>query len=166
MPRTEISSHGWRLNNCATNPPTSGILRGALCCQVPKGEADMVRQGFKVMDSDIHVTEPADLWEKYIEPAYKDRAPQFAVSPSQPGLRWRFEGKAFPAFMDLPERQRLAAVRFDKARARHVEAGRYQIFYQDVRGDDPRDMPEVLSGEDPRNMLKAMDTEGIDVSIV
>src|SRR5438093_5697976 len=131
-----------------------------------EGEADMARQGFKVMDSDIHVTEPADLWEKYMEPAYKDRAPQFAVSPSQPGLRWRFEGKAFPAFMDLPERQRLAAVRFDKARARHVEAGRYQIFYQDVRGDDPRDTPEILSGEDPRDMLKAMDVEGIDVSTV
>ena len=68
----------------------------------------MARQGLRVIDSDIHVTEPSDLWEKYIEPAYKDRAPQFAVSPSQPGLRWRFEGKAFPAFMDLPERQRLA----------------------------------------------------------
>ncbi len=126
----------------------------------------MTRQGFKVMDSDIHVTEPSDLWEKYMEPAYKDRAPQFAVTPSQPGLRWRFEGKAFPAYIDLPERQRLATVRFDKARARHVEAGRYEDPGQDGHGDDPRDMPEVLRGEDPRDMLKAMEVEGIDVSIV
>jgi uncharacterized protein len=27
-----------------------------------------VKQGFKVMDSDIHVREPHDLWARYIEP--------------------------------------------------------------------------------------------------
>jgi len=114
----------------------------------------MAKQGFKVMDSDIHVTEPSDLWEKYMEAAHRARAPQFAVTPSQPGLRWRFEGKAFPAFMDLADRQRQAKIRTDKAKVRHIKAGRYQDPEQDLRGEDPRDM------------LKAMDTEGIDVSIV
>ncbi|HXN84710.1 MAG TPA: hypothetical protein VN867_01510, partial [Candidatus Binataceae bacterium] len=27
-----------------------------------------------VVDSDGHILEPADLWEKYLEPKYRDRA--------------------------------------------------------------------------------------------
>ena len=60
-----------------------------------------MKQGFKVMDSDIHVQEPHDLWARYIEPQFKERAPQFANIPdgSSPGV-WRFEGKVFPAYID------------------------------------------------------------------
>src|SRR5437762_13877416 len=36
----------------------------------------MAKAGFKVMDSDMHIVEPVDLWEKYIDPAFKDRAPR------------------------------------------------------------------------------------------
>ena len=30
----------------------------------------MAKQGFRVVDSDIHVAEPADLWERYLEPQF------------------------------------------------------------------------------------------------
>jgi hypothetical protein len=30
------------------------------------------------MDGDIHVIEPDDLWQRDIEPGYRDRAPRFA----------------------------------------------------------------------------------------
>ncbi|MCH9036679.1 MAG: amidohydrolase family protein, partial [Chloroflexi bacterium] len=36
----------------------------------------MARDGFKAMDSDMHVIEPPDLWQRYTEPAFKDRAPK------------------------------------------------------------------------------------------
>ena len=36
----------------------------------------MAKNGFRVMDSDMHIVEPADLWERYIDPAFRDRAPQ------------------------------------------------------------------------------------------
>ena len=36
----------------------------------------MAKAGFKVMDSDMHIVEPVDLREKYIDPAFKDRAPR------------------------------------------------------------------------------------------
>ena len=36
----------------------------------------MAKNGFQVMDSDMHIVEPADLWERYMEPAFKDRAPR------------------------------------------------------------------------------------------
>ena len=35
----------------------------------------MSKNGFKVMDSDMHVYEPWDLWLNYIDPEYKERAP-------------------------------------------------------------------------------------------
>src|ERR671934_961175 len=36
----------------------------------------MAKAGFKVMDSDMHIVEPTDLWERYIDPAFRDRAPR------------------------------------------------------------------------------------------
>src|SRR5579862_5672656 len=38
-------------------------------------EKAMAHDGYKVMDSDMHVLEPADLWPRYIEPRYRDQAP-------------------------------------------------------------------------------------------
>ncbi len=35
----------------------------------------MAKQGYKVMDSDMHLIEPHDLWQRYIDPAYKAAAP-------------------------------------------------------------------------------------------
>ena len=35
-----------------------------------------MKNGFRVMDSDMHIIEPADLWLRYIDPAFKDRAPR------------------------------------------------------------------------------------------
>ena len=32
-----------------------------------------------ICDSDLHVMEPPDLWERYIEPAYAHAAPQGPV---------------------------------------------------------------------------------------
>ena len=35
----------------------------------------MANQGYKVMDSDMHLIEPHDLWQRYIDPAFKAIAP-------------------------------------------------------------------------------------------
>ena len=35
----------------------------------------MAKNGFRVIDSDLHVVEPWDLWIKFIEPQYADSAP-------------------------------------------------------------------------------------------
>jgi predicted TIM-barrel fold metal-dependent hydrolase len=32
-------------------------------------------KGYQIIDADCHVLEPIDLWEKYLEPAFKNRAP-------------------------------------------------------------------------------------------
>ena len=35
----------------------------------------MAKAGFKVFDSDMHVMEPPDLWQRYIEPEFKEFPP-------------------------------------------------------------------------------------------
>ena len=35
-----------------------------------------MKSGFKVLDSDMHLREPADLWDKYVEPEWRERAPK------------------------------------------------------------------------------------------
>jgi predicted TIM-barrel fold metal-dependent hydrolase len=114
----------------------------------------MAKGGFKVMDSDIHVDEPHDLWDRYLEPRFKGRAPRFAAIDGSHTNGWQFEGKVFPAFFDRPERRRFGRIRREKALARHLETGRY------------KDPAEDLPGDDPHAMLKAMDREGIDLAIV
>ena len=114
----------------------------------------MAKGGFKVMDSDIHVDEPHDLWDRYLEPRFKDRAPRFAAIDGSHTNGWQFEGKVFPAFFDRPERRRFGRIRREKALARHLETGRY------------KDPAEDLPGDDPHAMLKAMDREGVDLAIV
>lgn len=114
-----------------------------------------MKNGYRIMDSDIHVVEPADLWLKYMEPQYRDRAPQRKHMPDGPDTgTWVFADKTFPAYGNDPSRQRTAQIRRQKARVRHLAAGRYQ---------DPKD---DLRGDDPHAMLQAMEIEGIDVSIV
>ncbi len=39
----------------------------------------MTKNGFKVMDCDIHVHEPIDLWDRYMEPAYREHLPRREV---------------------------------------------------------------------------------------
>ena len=34
-----------------------------------------MHQQFKVLDSDIHIIEPPDLWQRYIDTEFRDRAP-------------------------------------------------------------------------------------------
>jgi hypothetical protein len=36
----------------------------------------MAKNGFKLIDAEMHVMEPADLWQRYIDPEFMARAPQ------------------------------------------------------------------------------------------
>ena len=36
----------------------------------------MAKGGFSIFDSDMHIMEPRDLWERYIDPEYKSMAPR------------------------------------------------------------------------------------------
>lgn len=46
-----------------------------------KDVPDQSHNGLKVIDSDKHIIEPADLWQRYIDPPLKDGAPAGYKSP-------------------------------------------------------------------------------------
>ena len=50
-----------------------------------------MKNGFKVMDSDLHTMEPDGLWEKYLEDPFKAFAPKFLrgteAAPNQPVIK-------------------------------------------------------------------------------
>ncbi len=52
---------------------------------------DAMKNGFKVMDSDLHTMEPDGLWERYLDEPFKKFAPKFvrgtANAPNQPIIK-------------------------------------------------------------------------------
>ena len=34
---------------------------------------------YKVIDADGHILEPLDLWDRYMDPAYRERAPRMIL---------------------------------------------------------------------------------------
>ena len=50
-----------------------------------------MKNGFKVMDSDLHTMEPDGLWEKYLDEPFKKFAPRFLRgtenAPNQPVIQ-------------------------------------------------------------------------------
>ena len=52
----------------------------------------MAKGGFKVLDSDMHIIEPPDLWEKYVEPEFRGRVPH-GTEEFKGDLRLTHEGR-------------------------------------------------------------------------
>jgi hypothetical protein len=51
-----------------------------------------MHQQLKVVDSDIHIIEPPDLWQRYIDAEFRDRAP-YGLTEDAGDLRLAFDGK-------------------------------------------------------------------------
>jgi predicted TIM-barrel fold metal-dependent hydrolase len=108
----------------------------------------MAKRGFRIIDSDMHVIEPHDLWLEHLDPRWRERAPRLVKAPNTGAYAWSCEGRMFPAFSDDPQRGALNKARYDP--------------------NDPRfrRYDEALArGFDAKAQLEAMDVEGIDVAV-
>ena len=103
----------------------------------------MAKNGFRVMDSDMHIVEPADLWERYIAPEFRHRAPQ-GTSRHPRDLGVRVGENVYP----LPNRSYSNAI------------APLMTGQQDVYADSEQ------HGWDAASQLAAMDNEGIDVAVL
>ncbi len=45
-----------------------------------------MKQNFKIIDSDMHIMEPLDLWENYLDPRFKERGPRPVPGQTQFGV--------------------------------------------------------------------------------
>src|SRR5262245_9501613 len=104
----------------------------------------MAKHGFKMIDAEMHVMEPVDLWERYIAPEFKARAPR-RLSERRWDIRTVVEGEVmasmpggdWPALTDAEEK---------------------------ALGD--RYAEEIARNFDPKTQVRAMDKEGLDLAIL
>jgi uncharacterized protein len=106
----------------------------------------MAYQSFKVLDSDIHIIEPPDLWQRYIDPEFRARAP-YGLTEDMGDLRLAHDGKPW------------GRVAGDANSSRRREGHSYAHNQERWR-------PFKERGWASKVQLEAMDTEGIDVAVV
>lgn len=104
----------------------------------------MAKNGFKVLDSDMHIMEPPDLWQRFIAPEFKSIAPYGRTSDNLRDLR-----TVFPT--DPLDSGRTSGA---PNRGRNFE--RNQALYRE----------HSQRGWGPDCQLEAMDIEGIDVAVL
>ena len=115
-----------------------------MASDLPKGAKLMAKNGFKIIDAEMHVMEPVDLWENYIDPEYKDRAPR-RMNERRWDIRTMVEGEMMawipggdsPAESDAEEEA--MATRYADAIARDF---------------------------DPPSQVMAMEKEGLDLAVL
>jgi predicted TIM-barrel fold metal-dependent hydrolase len=107
-----------------------------------------MKHGFKVLDSDMHIIEPADLWQRYIDPEFKDQGPRgltdrvadlFMVGPN--GEPWGRNPK-------------------------NVENWEQRQQGHNFQHNQERFQPYEDMGWTGEAQLKGMDAEGIDVAVI
>jgi predicted TIM-barrel fold metal-dependent hydrolase len=104
----------------------------------------MAKNGFKVFDSDMHIMEPPDLWQRYIAPEFRSVAPRGRTSDNVRDL-----GLIFPD--GEPNGRRTSGT---PHRGRNYE--RNQQIYRD----------HARRGWTSEVQLEAMDVEGIDIAVL
>ena len=104
----------------------------------------MAKNGFRVLDSDMHIMEPPDLWPRYIDPEFRDRAPVGRTSENVRDL-----GVMWP--QPNPGARRTAGTLH-----RGHNYDRNQVTYRD----------HSERGWGPDVQLEAMGIEGIDVAVL
>src|ERR1043166_5067401 len=104
----------------------------------------MARNGFRLIDAEMHVMEPVDLWQRYIDPEFKDRAPR-RLSERKWDIRTLVEGEVMAQIPggDWPA---LTAAEETALGERYAE--------------------EIVRNYVPESQIKAMDKEGLDLAIL
>lgn len=113
----------------------------------------MAINGYAVFDSDLHVIEPDDLWTRYIDPKYRDRAPiGLKDEPFSTGNLIKYDGAQYSP--------RKEAVQYFEGAVDHcTEQAHLRGRYQQYIDFDRRDWG-------PDTQIEAMDTEGVDAAVL
>ena len=101
-----------------------------------------MKNGFKLIDAELHVMEPVDLWERYIDPEFRARAPR-RMNERPWDIRTVVEGEVMAAMTD-----------YNWPAMSTVEQKNLSDRYAD----------EIAANFDPASQIKAMDNEGLDLA--
>ena len=100
---------------------------------------------YRLISSDSHIFEPPDLWEKWIEPKYRDRAP-YVKSEEETDQWYVDQDIPFGSFNNAA-----AGVRFE-----HPELLTFKGRYEEVR----------LGGFEPDAHIKDMELDGVSGGVL
>ncbi len=103
----------------------------------------MAKNGFSIIDSDMHIMEPPDLWERYIDPEFRSAAPRGMTSENVRDLGVYY-----------PNNESGRRTTGTPHRGHNYE--RNQALYRD----------HSARGWSPEVQLEAMDAEGLDVAVL
>jgi predicted TIM-barrel fold metal-dependent hydrolase len=122
----------------------------------------MARQGYLILDSDLHMMEPDDLWSRYLDGPHKTNPPRFyggqqqqlAESKADKNntdsiMGMEVQGLAIPAHASAQEATQSSRELRRRSRSRH-----------------PHFNVARARGFDAPSTLTAMDIEGIDVAVM
>ena len=103
---------------------------------------------YNVIDADGHILEPLDLWDNYMDPQYRDRAPRLVVDPKTGKEKLDVEGQL------LGSQQGMGGIGGVGARQGAVKAA--EMKYNEGRP----------GGFDPHKRIPDMDLDGIDAAFL
>jgi predicted TIM-barrel fold metal-dependent hydrolase len=103
-------------------------------------------RGYRVADSDMHVLEPADLWQRYIDPAFKHAAP-VGLTELRRDMRVKVKSHVM---------LRLGPVRPSRGDAGVAWSAEQDKTYADAE----------RRGWDATSQVNAMDAEGLDLAVL
>ena len=104
----------------------------------------MAKNGFKLIDAEMHVMEPVDLWERYIDPEFRERAPR-RLNQRRWDIRTMVEGEVMAAMTD-----------YNYPAISDAEENTLAERYAD----------EIAVCFDAASQVKAMDKEGLDLAVL
>ena len=122
----------------------------------------MAREGYLILDSDLHMMEPDDLWVRYLDEPYRANPPRF-FGAQQQRLAENSVDKSNADTIEEMEVQGLAIPAHGKSPA--AAASRRELQRRS-RAGHPHFAVARARGFDPASTLTAMDIEGIDVAVM
>jgi predicted TIM-barrel fold metal-dependent hydrolase len=122
----------------------------------------MAREGYLILDSDLHMMEPDDLWARYLDEPYRANAPRF-FGAQQQKLADDSEDKDNADVIEGMEVQGLSIPAHGKMSS--AAASRRELRRRS-RAGHPHFNVARARGFDPVSTLMAMDIEGIDVAVM
>jgi len=103
-----------------------------------------MKNGFRIVDADAHQIEPAGMWQEYIDPAFRDRAPRMQEIGGRPTLG--VEGESFVSEKKYP----MSSPAFLEAAMRAMQ----------------RFKSAADTGYSAEARLRDMDEQGVDVQVL
>ncbi|MGH7096615.1 MAG: amidohydrolase family protein [Stellaceae bacterium] len=123
----------------------------------------MARNGYLIMDSDLHMMEPDDLWLRYLDEPYRSANPPRFFGGQQEKLAESAEDKANADTIMGMEVQGLAIPAFARESGATLSS---RALRRRSRARHPHFTAARARGFDGESTLTAMDIEGIDVAVL